>query len=499
MRQAATVLVVLACVLIVHYLATHRDSIRSFAPHFSASKGKPPSPEDGRHGRTHSASASNTAKSNWNLIPTSAKYKLAQGKVAVTQARKPLANEVVLILKTGRATPAGRLRAQLETFASVKYGRSPDNTIITSDTNQTVEALGVSWQVTDVVGQLKANKKVAESDKYKIYTAQADRVKAGGNPQTSDPPGTNNEGWVLDALKFVPGYRMAAEMFPDAKWFIGLDDDNYLIWDSLLEFLSLLDHKEKYYIGSPSYMVANNVKFIHGGSVTISSQAAVRARFIEGAAGLDKFHEAAIDFCCGDGVLAMAYADIGILPDDRFRDFFNGEPIENTRVTPQKVCQPLMGLHHLSAEDILRLEDHLGKERNVEGDQLRAFTTWGDFLNLMTQAKNGKPATDLQGRPAWDFARIGDNGEKLAVSWQQEKSMEVCRATCDLHADQCLAWTYLKEKEECWISPWVVVGQKAEGSASGMNTKKVPELQASCSTNDWRQTVLRRIANAPFP
>ncbi|CCG85034.1 protein of unknown function [Taphrina deformans PYCC 5710] len=434
----------------------------------------------------------------WTLKPTASKYSFLGTDHAGQTYTTPSMDEVILILKSGRSTPADRLEAQLATFASSKYGRTPQNTLIVSDSNKTVVADGYEWNVVDVVARLSHLPQITESEKYKVYMQQNALADAKQSTTTSDPPGSNNAGWTLDALKFLPAYSLAAEMFPNAKWFVGLDDDNYLFWDSLLEFLALLDHNEKLYIGSPSWLVANNVKFIHGGSVTISSRAAIRARFIDSAAELDKFHKAATELCCGDGVLAMAYAEAGIQPNDKFSDLFNGENLSTARVTFQNVCKPVMGLHHLMGKDISAVQKYLASKDLMEKRRTHSVTEWGDILEM----KDRNILKQLQqpgGLVDWDFMQLSDNTEKIAVAWEADKSVEVCQSTCQYNPEKCLAWTYLADKQECWISPYVVGGKSVSGSTSGINMKRVKEIQASCSEHDWRKAVLRKATNSPFP
>lgn len=209
--------------------------------------------------------------------------------------------QVVLVLKTGHAVYQKRLASQLATFASARYGRSSRNTIIISDHNDT---LGDSDLVIhDVVGPLGDVPQIAAHRKFAAYLDEVYSLNSTRHSShESIIPGTNNQGWVVDALKFIPGYQLAAESFPDAHWFLGVDDDTYVVWENVMEFLSLLDHTQEHYLGTPAVMVANKVKFHHGGSIIVLSQAAMRTRFIDHSEGLLQFNLAALELCCGDGM-----------------------------------------------------------------------------------------------------------------------------------------------------------------------------------------------------
>lgn len=208
--------------------------------------------------------------------------------------------DIALILKTGYEVYAERLPSQLETFASARYGISPNNTIIVSDFEKTIEF--TDWHVHDVIAGFPWTETLKETEKYRIYQAQLVNISSNVPvPEVIAPPGTNNEGWRLDAMKFIPGYKLAAETFPDAKWTVGVDDDTYVIWDNLLAFLSMLEHTKPLYIGAPCMMPPSEIVFAHGGSVVVTSQAAMRQRFIEKTEGLRRWQEESLKWCCGDG------------------------------------------------------------------------------------------------------------------------------------------------------------------------------------------------------
>lgn len=59
-------------------------------------------------------------------------------------------------------------------------------------------------------------------------------------------------GWKTDAHKNLPGFRILREKFPDAKWYIMLDDDTYLLKNNLAHFLKDFDHDEEHYFGLSS-------------------------------------------------------------------------------------------------------------------------------------------------------------------------------------------------------------------------------------------------------
>lgn len=211
--------------------------------------------------------------------------------------------EVVLIMKTGYAVYKDRLRSQLKTFASSSHGRDENNTIIIADFTGRTNG----WNIKDVIADLgDKDSALTSHEKYKMYQQVTNEIREGVHITPSADPGTNNAGWSLDALKFIPGYKAAAEKFPKAKFFIGIDDDTFVIWDSLMQFLSLLDSTQPLFLGSPAIMLQNNQTFLHGGSIVIISAAAMKTRFIERNTTLELYNTEALRLCCGDGDNSLA-------------------------------------------------------------------------------------------------------------------------------------------------------------------------------------------------
>ena len=59
-------------------------------------------------------------------------------------------------------------------------------------------------------------------------------------------------GWKTDAHKNLPGFQILNEKFPNAKWYIMIDDDTYLFKHHLSDLLSGYDHMKGHYFGLAS-------------------------------------------------------------------------------------------------------------------------------------------------------------------------------------------------------------------------------------------------------
>jgi hypothetical protein len=63
-------------------------------------------------------------------------------------------------------------------------------------------------------------------------------------------------GWKSDAHKNFPGFKSLYKSFPNASWYVMLDDDTYLNMKNLDHHLSQFDPLLPYYIGSPTGFVS---------------------------------------------------------------------------------------------------------------------------------------------------------------------------------------------------------------------------------------------------
>ena len=365
-------------------------------------------------------------------------------------------DDVILIMKSGYLVLRERLEPQLDTFAHPRYGRTEQNTLIIADYNTT--AGQQVWKVRDVVASLYQNQEVAKSDKFKLYIDQAAAI-SDDTHKNEILPGTSNTGWAIDAYKFLPGWKLAIETFPHAKWFVGIDDDTFLLWNNLYEFLRLLDHTEPQYLGTAAIMLANNQKFIHGGSIIIASHAAMYERFISHAADLPALNAAANELCCGDGVLGMAFERAGIKADDSFRDFFNGDNPRDLRLSRLNFCLPVLGLHHVEPLQMRHLESLVSKETTV--------ITWARMFELL----------DTHQEVGWDYTT--DQRYEHALPSSNHQTALYCSSACS-EDSECLGWSFATVTKECYFSKVIVPGKEAKDTVSGVNRQLMDRYTRGC-------------------
>lgn len=484
--------------LVVHETISHANSQRPRFGKFSDAKNKYSDKDHNLH--SNSAQVAIERLQTLGDSPDRSINALSEMQIS-GQGNTIQPHEVALILKTGYAVYKDRLRSQLKTFASSSHGRDENNTIIIADFTGRTNG----WDIKDAIADLNNTDPAFTShEKYRTYQQVTSEIQEGVHITPAADPGTNNAGWSLDALKFIPGYKAAAERFPEAKFFIGIDDDTFIIWDSLMQFLSLLDPNQHLFLGSPAVMLQNNQTFLHGGSIIVVSAAAMKARFVEKKETLPLLNEKALELCCGDGnahmtqiifssditgVLAMAFNELGIEPNGDYRQYFNGQSPEAVRVSESNFCHPIFGLHHVKHEMMQTIEDAMRKRERTPEYQLSRMTTYGDILQIMAVAVKDHSEKDLEGRYHWDFLDGIPDNERHPIAWGRRRSARICKATCEAHPDLCFAWVYKVETRDCWMSKYAVPGKKSPKSLSGLNGSKLKQLKSDCPQVDWRNHV----------
>ncbi|XP_066327479.1 uncharacterized protein [Miscanthus floridulus] len=149
--------------------------------------------------------------------------------------------------------------------------------------------------------------------------------------------------------------RIVSETFrlglPDVRWFVMGDDDTVFLPDNLLAVLSRLDHRQPYYIGSPSESHLQNIYFSYGmafggGGFAISQPLAAR---------LERMQDACIrrypSLYGSDDRIQACMAELGV-PLTRHPGFHQydvyGDLLGLLAAHP---VAPLVSLHHL---DVVR-------------------------------------------------------------------------------------------------------------------------------------------------
>lgn len=122
--------------------------------------------------------------------------------------------------------------------------------------------------------------------------------------------GRDSPGWRLDKWKFLPLAEKALLMKPDAKWYIFIESDTYILWQTLLEWLSHFDSSKPHYLGMQ--MQIGDVIFAYGGAGFAISNPALKKVVEHRKANLKFYDDFTGGHWAGDCVLGKALADSGV-------------------------------------------------------------------------------------------------------------------------------------------------------------------------------------------
>jgi len=255
---------------------------------------------------------------------------------------------------------------------------------------------------------------------------------------------------------------------PLKAWYVILDDDSFLINESLGQILSHLDPSKPYYLGNS--VGDFRARFAHGGSVVVLSAGAVEALYQHHPALVREAELQSLTETWGDRLIATTLQKIGIHIDERFNHFFNGEPPALTKIWHDRFCTPLVSFHELKQAEQMRRVGTKFRDRQEK------ITNWGDVWEMF-DGPDLAGFTDEPIRKDWDF--VGKPGPGMRASAGID-SAKRCMRLCMKHRNECLAWRWDSQSKECRTSDWMAIGTQSRGRWSGINGVLAQKLMAKC-------------------
>lgn len=358
-----------------------------------------------------------------------------------------LSEEIFVMLKTGGTVMWDRLPIHLvTTLTRVK------NFALYSDLAGSVGG----HEVIDILKDLP--KEVLESDDMTTYRLMRKMHNEGYNWGTDilDLRG-RKDGWATDRFKNIPMLADAYTKRPESKWFVFIDDDTFVMWDNLEQYLSKIDHKKPIYLGHrawfPSPAVHNGKKvsfFAHGGSGVVLSKGAMDTLF--GPDSNSTIQETIEDWslramrqCCGDLMVAWALFEKGdVTLDPESEEYpmirFQGEAVNLAEYGPEDMCEPLLTFHHLTGHDIEVLWEY--ERLRPKGVPTLYNDFYRDFvLPYVVEEREGW----YMGRSTYTISEREntpfEDGDGKEI--YPHKKKEDCRKACEKH-NTCYVWSYWK-------------------------------------------------------
>ena len=255
-----------------------------------------------------------------------------------------LLSEIQPVLKTGHGVVESRVRLQLQSVSACLV-----NLLIFSDTDEHYEGQHLIDVIKDIPPHLRDNEK------------QLDVWRDG---KLGDGTAIRQEAWKTDKFKFLAGVSRAWQIRPERKWYVFYEADTYIVWDNIFRLLDNFNPDEPHYFGSPT-RGRQGTSFAYGGSGYVISRAAmrrlVRKDYDEHGAylGSQLTERNWLNLhgdCCGDSVLGWALVHEGILLEGMSPMFTGHSPSKVPFSGAMKLwCQPVIGMHKPSEEDIIGL------------------------------------------------------------------------------------------------------------------------------------------------
>lgn len=173
------------------------------------------------------------------------------------------------------------------------------------------------YHIADALDEINPELLKHHSDfEYYRYLQENGRETAASGELASwtDAPNTNfgrdTPAWKLDKWKFLPAARKAYRESPTSKWYIFLECDTYIFWNTLLTYLSALDPSKPYYIGRQMNIATE--LFAYGGAGIVISNAAMAKLVERYTTYIDGYDKLSISQWAGDYILSKAMLDAGV-------------------------------------------------------------------------------------------------------------------------------------------------------------------------------------------
>jgi hypothetical protein len=288
-------------------------------------------------------------------------YPTSSNKISCDRFPIKLLSDVQIALKLGSSQSAGLVNSHISYIA-----RCIDNLILVSDREENIGR----FQTYDIIANLPAS--------YQKYDREL-KAHARLNDPNANPLRriSSKEGWRLDRFKFLPMVEYVHRQNPGAKWFVFIEADTYVVWDTLFHLLERYRYSEPLYMGSPTLgrpmETGEKTWFAYGGAGFVLSAAAVQ-KLVERKTGPDgNYTEPSIseryvglvkEDCCGDSVLGYALANKGIKLSGLF-PIFNPHPLHGIPFSSRYWCQPVMTLHKTLPSDVPDFAAFLEEQRKI--------------------------------------------------------------------------------------------------------------------------------------
>ncbi|KAI8805070.1 hypothetical protein BJ742DRAFT_821693 [Cladochytrium replicatum] len=432
-------------------------------------------------------------------------------------------DDFAVAVKTGGDVSAGRIPIQLATFLSgVKnrlfIGDSPGLFVGNERVHDVISGL-YEERMGFIPPEIIAAQNSKKGDNQKDLSVNESKKRE------SAP------GWKMDAHKNLPGFKLLHRTYPNASWYMMIDDDTYVLWNNLMRLLKDISPEEPVYMGTPAHFVGcdgvrvkgDGPAFAHGGSGILISRGALSQMIkglslLEAAVAVDQLPDGeelsvklgGIDKCivryrtcwAGDVRTALCLRDHGILLN-RTHSFNAEPPFSPTHKWPKNPCQRPATFHHLEAihmQILTNMERTTGKHPDtmvidMAETRSHAATTsgityaelfqryWNDHLSkelsnsFAFEVNVDRPGRDYKAYEVSTILHTFPMLKSTELAKDEHTSLEdststaarICMRLCESAFEPaCSSWSYEVASNNCWLKSGVtVVGTPKEQYFSG--------------------------------
>lgn len=377
-------------------------------------------------------------------------------------------DDVFVVLKTGATEALEKIPIQLRTSL-----KCVPHLAIFSDYEEEIEGVRTHDVLSNVTEQTMRREPEFEVYHRLQQVGRAGLTAADFGDDANGPFGkVNNPGWKLDKWKFLPMIDAALERRPNAKWFVFLEADTYIVWQNLVNWLARLDHNQDYYIGSP--MQIGETLFAYGGAGIVLSQKAMQRLHSHRIQNQEELEAMTAGEWAGDCALARALDEVHIPLTWAWPMMMTSRPWEVDHFSEgygrQPWCYPVISYHHMSPQD---LEEMWQFDRSWFRSGKNALMLHADVYREFIH--NGS----LAEREDWDNL----SGGKVDFDPSTPPSIEACADTCK-QTPQCLQFSFNQKDLVCKHASTTFAGVASIGTYSGWMPRRVQRLlnafQSSC-------------------
>ncbi|KAL5361162.1 hypothetical protein BJX96DRAFT_81924 [Aspergillus floccosus] len=375
-------------------------------------------------------------------------------------------DDIHVLLKIGMTEAVARILVHFNTtFQCVR------NYTIFSDYEDEISGVPIH----DVLRGVDERIKSTHPD-FELYTRLRDAGKEALSAwNIPDDPSTpsgkpNNPGWILDKWKFLPMMHETLRARDNAKWYVFIEADTYILWANLVAWLAQFNADEPFYLGNQ--MQIGDVIFAHGGSGFVLSRPALERIVAYHSTRVAEWDEYTNHHWAGDCVLGKALQDAGVGLLWSWPMMQGSTPWAFDHLSPAfghtPWCYPPVAYHHMTPEGIREMWEFEQTWSRQGGEPVVLYR---DVFQKLMQPRFS------QNEQGWD-------NESLDVV-EGVGSVADCEVQCALDAE-CLQFSY--EPGLCRTSSKARRGTHKPGSVSGWMPDRINQTVAqlgSCDRIDW--------------